>query len=168
MISRNFKNVLVVSIGFLSLFTAYGGLQSLQVGGRFTIYCLLRREKRSDFSFHSWKDQGIIYFTSFPYVNNYRSCLSVSAGFHSIIIGASKNVFILTDYEMLNTYSQQMMPVIHSGLICYFLDYYITTEQYNGTNKYKYWYNINGAHSMLIIVVFFLFPVKLHTLHMYD
>uniref|UniRef100_A0A096MIK9 Protein unc-93 homolog A n=1 Tax=Poecilia formosa TaxID=48698 RepID=A0A096MIK9_POEFO len=28
--SRNFKNVLVVSIGFLSLFTAYGGLQSLQ------------------------------------------------------------------------------------------------------------------------------------------
>ncbi|CAL8314826.1 unnamed protein product [Boreogadus saida] len=27
---RNFKNVLVVSIGFLSLFTAYGGLQSLQ------------------------------------------------------------------------------------------------------------------------------------------
>lgn len=31
MISRNFKNILVVSIGFLSLFTAYGGLQSLQV-----------------------------------------------------------------------------------------------------------------------------------------
>ncbi|XP_034018456.1 protein unc-93 homolog A [Thalassophryne amazonica] len=30
MISRNFKNVLVVSISFLSLFTAYGGLQSLQ------------------------------------------------------------------------------------------------------------------------------------------
>ncbi|XP_026174996.1 protein unc-93 homolog A [Mastacembelus armatus] len=30
MISRNLKNVLVVSIGFLSLFTAYGGLQSLQ------------------------------------------------------------------------------------------------------------------------------------------
>ncbi|KAG7274420.1 hypothetical protein CRUP_023893 [Coryphaenoides rupestris] len=30
MINRNFKNVLVVSIGFLSLFTAYGGLQSLQ------------------------------------------------------------------------------------------------------------------------------------------
>ncbi|KAG5277479.1 hypothetical protein AALO_G00118080 [Alosa alosa] len=30
MISRNFKNVLVVSFGFLSLFTAYGGLQSLQ------------------------------------------------------------------------------------------------------------------------------------------
>ncbi|XP_068610073.1 protein unc-93 homolog A [Brachionichthys hirsutus] len=30
MISRNFKNVLVVSIGFLSLFTAFGGLQSLQ------------------------------------------------------------------------------------------------------------------------------------------
>ncbi|KAJ0026793.1 hypothetical protein NQD34_017793 [Periophthalmus magnuspinnatus] len=30
MLSRNFKNVLVVSIGFLSLFTAYGGLQSLQ------------------------------------------------------------------------------------------------------------------------------------------
>ncbi|KAM9354941.1 protein unc-93 homolog A [Pholidichthys leucotaenia] len=30
MISRNFKNILVVSIGFLSLFTAYGGLQSLQ------------------------------------------------------------------------------------------------------------------------------------------
>ncbi|XP_043963364.1 protein unc-93 homolog A [Gambusia affinis] len=30
MISRNFKNVLVVSTGFLSLFTAYGGLQSLQ------------------------------------------------------------------------------------------------------------------------------------------
>uniref|UniRef100_A0A3Q4GVT9 Protein unc-93 homolog A n=1 Tax=Neolamprologus brichardi TaxID=32507 RepID=A0A3Q4GVT9_NEOBR len=30
MISHNFKNVLVVSIGFLSLFTAYGGLQSLQ------------------------------------------------------------------------------------------------------------------------------------------
>lgn len=40
MISRNFKNVLVVSIGFLSLFTAYGGLQSLQVGGKvaFIIY----------------------------------------------------------------------------------------------------------------------------------
>ncbi|XP_041661758.1 protein unc-93 homolog A [Cheilinus undulatus] len=30
MISRNFKNILVISIGFLSLFTAYGGLQSLQ------------------------------------------------------------------------------------------------------------------------------------------
>ncbi|KAK0143084.1 Protein unc-93 A [Merluccius polli] len=30
MINRNLKNVLVVSIGFLSLFTAYGGLQSLQ------------------------------------------------------------------------------------------------------------------------------------------
>ncbi|XP_076024087.1 protein unc-93 homolog A [Genypterus blacodes] len=30
MISRNMKNVLVVSTGFLSLFTAYGGLQSLQ------------------------------------------------------------------------------------------------------------------------------------------
>ncbi|XP_060947674.1 protein unc-93 homolog A [Limanda limanda] len=30
MISRNFKNVLVVSVGFLFLFTAYGGLQSLQ------------------------------------------------------------------------------------------------------------------------------------------
>ncbi|XP_070782346.1 protein unc-93 homolog A [Enoplosus armatus] len=30
MISRNFKNVLVVSVGFLCLFTAYGGLQSLQ------------------------------------------------------------------------------------------------------------------------------------------
>ncbi|KAM7395997.1 hypothetical protein PAMA_007329 [Pampus argenteus] len=30
MISRNFKNVLVVSLGFLFLFTAYGGLQSLQ------------------------------------------------------------------------------------------------------------------------------------------
>nr|XP_046149196.1 protein unc-93 homolog A-like [Oncorhynchus gorbuscha] len=30
MIDRNMKNVLVVSIGFLSLFTAYGGLQSLQ------------------------------------------------------------------------------------------------------------------------------------------
>ncbi|XP_029902481.1 protein unc-93 homolog A [Myripristis murdjan] len=30
MFNRNFKNVLVVSIGFLSLFTAYGGLQSLQ------------------------------------------------------------------------------------------------------------------------------------------
>ncbi|XP_008311599.1 protein unc-93 homolog A [Cynoglossus semilaevis] len=30
MISRNFKNVLVVSVAFLSLFTAYGGLQSLQ------------------------------------------------------------------------------------------------------------------------------------------
>lgn len=30
MVSRNFKNILVVSIGFLSLFTAYGGLQSLQ------------------------------------------------------------------------------------------------------------------------------------------
>ncbi|XP_020492728.1 protein unc-93 homolog A [Labrus bergylta] len=30
MISRNFKNVLVVSLGFLSLFTAYGGLQGLQ------------------------------------------------------------------------------------------------------------------------------------------
>lgn len=34
MISRNFKNVLVVSLGFLSLFTAYGGLQSLQVGAK--------------------------------------------------------------------------------------------------------------------------------------
>uniref|UniRef100_A0A3Q3XCC3 Protein unc-93 homolog A n=1 Tax=Mola mola TaxID=94237 RepID=A0A3Q3XCC3_MOLML len=31
MISRNFKNVLVVSVGFLFLFTAYGSLQSLQV-----------------------------------------------------------------------------------------------------------------------------------------
>lgn len=31
MISRNTKNVLVVSFGFLLLFTAYGGLQSLQV-----------------------------------------------------------------------------------------------------------------------------------------
>ncbi|XP_031437071.1 protein unc-93 homolog A-like [Clupea harengus] len=30
MIGRNLKNVLVVSFGFLSLFTAYGGLQSLQ------------------------------------------------------------------------------------------------------------------------------------------
>ncbi|XP_061609790.1 protein unc-93 homolog A [Phyllopteryx taeniolatus] len=30
MFSRNLKNVLVVSLGFLSLFTAYGGLQSLQ------------------------------------------------------------------------------------------------------------------------------------------
>ncbi|XP_071400454.1 protein unc-93 homolog A [Centroberyx affinis] len=30
MIDRNLKNVLVVSFGFLSLFTAYGGLQSLQ------------------------------------------------------------------------------------------------------------------------------------------
>ncbi|XP_063078386.1 protein unc-93 homolog A [Engraulis encrasicolus] len=30
MISRNMKNVIVVSVGFLSLFTAYGGLQSLQ------------------------------------------------------------------------------------------------------------------------------------------
>ncbi|KAI4887681.1 hypothetical protein NFI96_014873 [Prochilodus magdalenae] len=30
MISRNTKNILVVSFGFLSLFTAYGGLQSLQ------------------------------------------------------------------------------------------------------------------------------------------
>ncbi|XP_041815347.1 protein unc-93 homolog A [Chelmon rostratus] len=30
MISRNFKNVLVVSVGFLFLFTAYGGLQNLQ------------------------------------------------------------------------------------------------------------------------------------------
>ncbi|XP_029966647.1 protein unc-93 homolog A [Salarias fasciatus] len=30
MISRNFKNVLVISTGFLFLFTAYGGLQSLQ------------------------------------------------------------------------------------------------------------------------------------------
>ncbi|CAN9507506.1 unnamed protein product [Ophioblennius macclurei] len=30
MISRNFKNVLVISVGFLFLFTAYGGLQSLQ------------------------------------------------------------------------------------------------------------------------------------------
>ncbi|KAM4633250.1 protein unc-93 homolog A [Polymixia lowei] len=30
MISRNFKNILVISFGFLSLFTAYGGLQSLQ------------------------------------------------------------------------------------------------------------------------------------------
>lgn len=38
MISRNSKNVLVVSLGFLSLFTAYGGLQSLQVGGRVYIY----------------------------------------------------------------------------------------------------------------------------------
>lgn len=31
---RNLKNVLVVSFGFLLLFTAYGGLQSLQVGVR--------------------------------------------------------------------------------------------------------------------------------------
>lgn len=31
MISRNLKNVLVVSVGFLFLFTAYGGLQNLQV-----------------------------------------------------------------------------------------------------------------------------------------
>ncbi|MCJ8743954.1 hypothetical protein PDJAM_G00100580 [Pangasius djambal] len=30
MISQNTKNVLVVSFGFLFLFTAYGGLQSLQ------------------------------------------------------------------------------------------------------------------------------------------
>nr|XP_023829357.1 protein unc-93 homolog A-like [Salvelinus alpinus] len=30
MIDRNMKNILLVSIGFLSLFTAYGGLQSLQ------------------------------------------------------------------------------------------------------------------------------------------
>ncbi|CAG12950.1 unnamed protein product, partial [Tetraodon nigroviridis] len=30
MISRNLKNVLVVSVGFLSLFTAFGGLQNLQ------------------------------------------------------------------------------------------------------------------------------------------
>ncbi|XP_070843766.1 protein unc-93 homolog A [Chaetodon trifascialis] len=30
MISRNLKNVLVVSVGFLFLFTAYGGLQNLQ------------------------------------------------------------------------------------------------------------------------------------------
>lgn len=30
MFSRNFKNIVVVSVGFLSLFTAYGGLQSLQ------------------------------------------------------------------------------------------------------------------------------------------
>lgn len=30
MISRNFKNVSVVSVGFLFLFTAYGGLQNLQ------------------------------------------------------------------------------------------------------------------------------------------
>ncbi len=41
MISRNFKNVLVVSVGFLFLFTAYGGLQSLQVGrkGLLIYYC---------------------------------------------------------------------------------------------------------------------------------
>lgn len=53
MISRNFKNVLVVSVGFLSLFTAYGGLQSLQVGGRvsylffirFMMYCSLEKLK---------------------------------------------------------------------------------------------------------------------------
>lgn len=32
MISRNLKNVLVVSVGFLLLFMAYGGLQNLQVG----------------------------------------------------------------------------------------------------------------------------------------
>ena len=31
---RNLKNVLVLSLGFLLLFTAYGGLQSLQVGVR--------------------------------------------------------------------------------------------------------------------------------------
>lgn len=30
---RNLKNVLVISFGFLLLFTAYGGLQSLQVSG---------------------------------------------------------------------------------------------------------------------------------------
>lgn len=34
MISRNLKNVLVVSVGFLSLFTAFGGLQNLQVSKR--------------------------------------------------------------------------------------------------------------------------------------
>lgn len=32
MFSRNLKNVLVVSVGFLFLFTANGGLQNLQVG----------------------------------------------------------------------------------------------------------------------------------------
>lgn len=32
MISRNLKNTLVVSVGFLFLFTASGGLQNLQVG----------------------------------------------------------------------------------------------------------------------------------------
>ena len=37
MISRNFKNVLVVSVGFLFLFTAYEGLQSLQVDTGFRI-----------------------------------------------------------------------------------------------------------------------------------
>ena len=31
MFNRNLKNVVVVSVGFLSLFTAYGSLQSLQV-----------------------------------------------------------------------------------------------------------------------------------------
>lgn len=31
---RNLKNVLLLSLGFLLLFTAYGGLQSLQVGVR--------------------------------------------------------------------------------------------------------------------------------------
>jgi len=30
---RNLKNVLVIAFGFLLLFTAYGGLQSLQVSG---------------------------------------------------------------------------------------------------------------------------------------
>lgn len=32
MLSRNLKNTLVVSVGFLFLFTANGGLQNLQVG----------------------------------------------------------------------------------------------------------------------------------------
>lgn len=34
MLSRNLKNVLVVSVGFLFLFMAAGGLQNLQVSKR--------------------------------------------------------------------------------------------------------------------------------------
>ena len=43
MIRRNLKNVLVVSFGFLSLFTAYEGLQSLQVIRTFPVHtCVCR------------------------------------------------------------------------------------------------------------------------------
>lgn len=52
MISRNLKNVLVVSVGFLFLFTAYAALQNLQVSKMpmfyFTSrYILLSFEKKN-------------------------------------------------------------------------------------------------------------------------
>lgn len=42
MISRNLKNVLVVSVGFLFLFTAYGALQNLQVS-KMPVFCFTSR-----------------------------------------------------------------------------------------------------------------------------